>query len=86
MEDPKESQLEALTSDEQTLILRQADITLARSFNDLQKVLIGKTFGRELWRIPAIVLFVLLILEVVLTRWIHLQRKTDEDARVSNKG
>ena len=53
-------------------------MTVTRSVDDLQKALLGKTFGRELWRIPAMVLFMLLILETVLTRWICIQRRTGE--------
>lgn len=78
MENPEESRLDALTADEQAIIVRQADITVAHSLEDLQKALLGKTFGRELWRIPALVLFALLLLETVLTRWICIQRKTGE--------
>jgi len=79
-ENPAESRLDALTPDEQAIILRQADITVARSFDDLQSALRGKTFGRELWRIPALALFALLLLEAFLTRWICIQRKTGEEA------
>jgi hypothetical protein len=78
MENPAESKLDPLTADEQAIIARQTDVTVAHSFEDLQKALIGKTFGRELWRIPAMILFALLILETVLTRWICIQRKTGE--------
>ncbi|HNX34917.1 MAG TPA: PA14 domain-containing protein [Kiritimatiellia bacterium] len=79
MENPEESKLDALTADEQAIVARHSDVTLTHSFEDLQKALVGKTFGRELWRIPAMVLFVLLILESVLTRWICVQRKTGEN-------
>ena len=78
MENPDESKLDALTADEQAIIARKADVTVTRTFEDLQKALLGKTFGRELWRIPAMVLFALLILETVLTRWICIQRRTGE--------
>jgi hypothetical protein len=78
MENPEESKLDALTADEQAIIARLADMTVTRSFEDLQKALLGKTFGRELWRILALILFALLILETVLTRWICIQRKTGE--------
>ena len=78
MENPEESRLDALTADEQAILARLADITVAHSLDDLLKALVGKTFGRELWRIPALVLFALLILEAVLTRWICIQRKTGE--------
>jgi len=85
MENPEESKLDALTADEQAIIARLADVTVAHSFEDLQKALRGKTFGRELWRIPAMMLFALLILEVVLTRWICIQRKTG-DVEIPNPG
>jgi hypothetical protein len=78
MENPSESRLDALTPDEQAIIARLADITVAQSLDDLLKALIGKTFGRELWRIPALVLFALLLLETVLTRWICIQRGTEK--------
>ncbi len=78
MENPEESRLDALTADEQAIIARLADVTVAQSLDDLLKALVGKTFGRELWRIPAMVLFALLLLEAVLTRWICIQRKTGE--------
>jgi hypothetical protein len=77
-ENPEESRLDALTPDEQTIIARLADVTVTHSFEDLQKALRGKTFGRELWRIPALMLFALLILETVLTRWICIQRGTEK--------
>jgi hypothetical protein len=77
-ENPEESRLDALTADEQAIIARQADVTVARSFEDLQKALRGKTFGRELWRILALTLFVLLLAEPVLTRWIFVQRTKGE--------
>ncbi len=78
MENPEESRLDALTADEQAIVSRLADVTVAHSFDDLLKALVGKTFGRELWRIPALLLFALLLLETVLTRWICIQRKTGE--------
>jgi hypothetical protein len=78
MENPEESRLDALTADEQVIISRLAEVTVANSLEDLLKALVGKTFGRELWRFPALVLFALLILETVLTRWICIQRKTGE--------
>jgi len=75
-ENPEESRLDPLTPDEQAVIGRQADIMQTESYDDLQRALLGKTFGRELWRIPAIALLILLILECILTRWIAIQRRT----------
>jgi hypothetical protein len=75
-ENPEESRLDPLTPDEQAVIGRQADIMQTESFDDLQRALRGKTFGRELWRIPAMAFLILLILECILTRWIAIQRRT----------
>jgi len=75
-ENPEESRLDALTPDDQAVIARQADIMQTESYDDLQRALRGKTFGRELWRIPAIALLILLLLECFLTRWIAVQRRT----------
>lgn len=77
-EDPDESILTQLSTDEQAVIARQSDIMQTESFEDLQRALRGKTFGRELWRIPAIALLILLLLECFLTRWIAIQRRTGE--------
>lgn len=79
-ENPEESRLDPLTPDEQAVIGRQADITQTESFDDLQRALRGKTFGRELWRIPAIGLLIFLIVECFLTRWIAVQRRTGGEA------
>jgi hypothetical protein len=76
-EDPRESTLTSLTPDELTIIGRRLEsISLTESFDDLQRALRGQTFGRELWRIPAIALLVLLLAECFLTRWIAVQRRT----------
>ncbi|MDD2599569.1 MAG: BatA domain-containing protein [Kiritimatiellae bacterium] len=75
-ENPEESQLDALTPDEGAAVGRQVDLTQTESFDDLQRALRGKTFGRELWRIPAMALLILLIAECFLTRWIAVQRRT----------
>ena len=77
-ENPEESILTPLSADEQAVIARQSDIMQTDSFEDLQRALRGKTFGRELWRIPAIALLFLLLLECFLTRWIAIQRRTGE--------
>jgi hypothetical protein len=75
-ENPEESRLTPLSTDEQAIIARQSDVMQTESFEDLQRALRGKTFGRELWRIPAIALLILLLAECILTRWIAFQRRT----------
>ncbi len=77
-ENPDESILTPLSIDEQAAIARHSDMIQTESFEDLQRALRGKTFGRELWRIPASALLLLLLLECFLTRWIAIQRRTGE--------
>ena len=43
----------------------------------------GAAIGRELWRYAAVPLLVLILLEVLLTRWITEQRRTGEEGRVT---
>jgi hypothetical protein len=81
MENPEESRLDPLTPDEQATVARLAGITQASSMDDLLKALVGKTFGRELWRIPAMVLFALAAFGNRSDRWICIQRKTERKAR-----
>lgn len=75
MEDPEESRMERLTADEQRVAERVVGLSVANSMEELVQGLRGRSFGRELWRIPAVVLLGLLVLEVGLTRWIYLQRE-----------
>ncbi|MBP5320026.1 MAG: BatA domain-containing protein [Kiritimatiellae bacterium] len=72
--DARESMLDPLTPEERELLFRQTDLLFADSYDDLVKALSGKTFGRELWRIPALLLFLLLVVECFLTRWIAIRR------------
>jgi hypothetical protein len=43
----------------------------------------GEAFGREIWRPLAIGALLLLLLEVVLTRWIAIQRRQGEKIEVT---
>jgi hypothetical protein len=45
----------------------------------------GQAFGKEIWRILAIAAFLFLIAEVILTRWIAIQRRTGEKIDVDFK-
>ena len=74
-ENAEESRIEPLTADERTLISRQVPIVFADSYDELERSLAGKSFGRELWRIPGTLLFILLIVECFLTRWITQNRQ-----------
>jgi hypothetical protein len=55
----------------------------ASSVDDLLRAIKGNAFGREMWRTLALAMFLLLIAEIALTRWIAIQRKTGEEGRVT---
>lgn len=75
MENAGESNFEPLSDDERAILTRLAPIAFADSYEELELSLAGKSFGRELWRIPAMLLFILLISECFLTRWITKNRQ-----------
>ena len=72
--DANESVLDPLTPEEREVLFRQTALVFADTYDDLVKALSGKTFGRELWRIPALLLFLLLVAECFITRWIAIRR------------
>ncbi|WFB34645.1 BatA domain-containing protein [Kiritimatiellota bacterium B12222] len=54
----------------------------AETPEQLMSAVAGARFGRELWRPIALTLFLLLIGEIALTRWIALRRKMGESLNV----
>jgi hypothetical protein len=77
-----ESRLATLTPEEVQTIAKAIPFQTAASWDDVMRALGGKSFGRELWRILALAAFLLLILEIALTRWIAIQRRTGEEGNV----
>ena len=80
--DVRESRLTSLEEDDKELIRKNIDLVEARSVNDLLAVLSGKGFGQELWKFLAVAAFFLLLLEVALSRWISMSRRTAEEVKV----
>jgi len=80
--DGEESNLTPLSPDEIQLIGKYVPFLVAGSAEDVIGALYGKAFGRELWQTLALAALILLILEVALTRWIAIQRRTGEEGRV----
>ncbi len=77
--DGEESRLAAVTPDEIGFARRFADLVVAEKADDMNRAMGGGAIGREFWRLFAIALFILLIAEIALTRWIAMQRKTGEE-------
>ena len=82
MVDGEESNLTTLSPDELRLIGKCVPFLVANTADEVVGVLHGKAFGRELWQTLALAALALLILEVALTRWISIQRRTGEEGPV----
>jgi hypothetical protein len=81
--DGEESQLTPLSTEETYFIGGFVNLVVASSAEDVMSALVGKAFGQELWRALALAAFVLLFLEVVLTRWIAVQRREGVDGEIN---
>ncbi len=81
--DGAESRLTPVTPDEAAFAARYVDLAVADNPDDMTRALNGAAIGRELWRYAAIPLLVLILLEILLTRWITDQRRTGEEGRVA---
>jgi len=81
--DGEESSLTPLSPEELTFIGKYVRFLVAGSAEDVMRALRGKAFGRELWRTLALAALALLLLEVLLTRWIAIQRRAGEEGEVT---
>ena len=78
--DGSESRLATVTPDEAAFGRRYTDLVLAATADEMHRALGGGAVGREFWRPLAVALFLLLLAETALTRWIAIQRKTGAEA------
>jgi hypothetical protein len=81
--DGEESRLAPLSLEETEFIAGYLNFLPAGSVADVLSAFVGKSFGREIWRSLALAAFVLLLLEVELTRWIAMQRRAGEEETVT---
>jgi len=63
-------------------VKKSVNVALATKAEDALAAVTGKAFGTEIWRPLAFLAFVLLVLEIALTRWIALGRRTGEKRSV----
>ncbi len=84
--DPDESRLAPQTPDDVRFVQKYVRLELPESVEQLQRALAGQTTGRELWKYLAVAALLLLVLEIVLTRWIARQRRMDSDETVDFEG
>jgi len=79
---PRESILTPLDDAELGFFRRYIELMPAASLQDMKSAVKGNAFGKELWRTLAIAMFLILISEIALTRWIAIRRKLGEEGRV----
>ena len=81
--DGAESRLASVMPEEAAFAARYVDFSVADNPDDMNRAMNGAAIGRELWRYAAVPLLLLLLLEILLTRWITEQRRTGEEGRVA---
>lgn len=80
-----ESHMESISLEQTEKLSNAIMLSVATKEEDVHSVIKGQAFGKEIWRILAIAAFIFLIAEVVLTRWIAIQRRTGEKIDVEFK-
>lgn len=80
--DIAESELLTLTETDLTFIRRFIDLQTATRPDEVSTALQGKRFGREIWRMLAVAALILLLLELMLARWIAIQRNTGSEEKI----
>ncbi|NLB69010.1 MAG: VWA domain-containing protein [Lentisphaerae bacterium] len=84
----EESSIEAMTTSQTEFISQYIPLSQAAKTDDVLSALRGEAFGREMWRFLAFGALVFLVVEVWITRWISIRRRTGEEEKVdfSNEG
>ena len=76
--DTGESAMEAVTQSQIDELGGYVTISTASKEEDVIKAINGQSFGKEVWRILALVAFVFLVLEPAIARWIARNRRTGD--------
>jgi hypothetical protein len=79
----EESDMTALSSDHVGFLRQFVDLLTATKAEDVHKALVGETFGKEIWRTLAYAALFFLVVEILLTRWIAIQRRTGVEEQVA---
>ncbi len=78
----EESIMTALSAAELADITKFVDIMRTSKLEDVKASIEGKSFGKEIWRFLAVGVLFLVIAEIILSRWIAIQRRTGKEERV----
>jgi hypothetical protein len=80
--DPEESRLQKLSEADFTFLGNFVTITQPETIEDVISILNGNQFGEELWKYLALGAFLFLLVEIALSRWIALSRRTGEEIKI----
>lgn len=79
---PDESRLTQLTDDDFSFLKTFVTIIDTDTAENVLKILNGSSFGRELWKYLAVGAFLILLIEIALSRWIARERRTGEEVTI----
>ena len=79
---PDESRLAQLSSADFTFLKNFVSIVDTDTVENVLKILNGSSFGKELWKNLAIGAFLILLIEIALSRWIARERRTGEEITI----
>lgn len=80
--DPEESRLQRLSDADFTFLSNFVTLTRPETLDDVVSILNGNQFGEELWKYLAVGAFLFLLVEIALSRWIALSRRTGEEIKI----
>ncbi len=79
---PDESKLVQLSNDDFSFLKNFVTFIDTDTAENVLKILNGSSFGRELWKYLAIGAFLILLIEIALSRWIARERRTGEEITI----
>ena len=82
-DDSAESRLTPLTAGELDFMHQRLDMLEPKNAAEVLNILAGREFGEELWKYLAVGALFILLLEIALTRWIAISRRSGEEVSVS---
>jgi len=80
--DIKESRIEELSEMDITSLKKYIDLIPVETIEEIEKVLLGADTGAEFWRHLILAALALLLVELMLTRWIAIQRRSGEELQI----
>ena len=84
----EESTMMAISQEQADRLRRFVSLSLATKREDVEGILRGSAFGKEIWRVFALAVLFFLVAEIALSRWISIQRREGQETDVdfTNEG